>query len=279
MAFNREPIKNWFGFTRRERRSTFIMLILVLLIIGFRYTIPESHIDIDIFTDTLLYKAKSHADTASGKVSLFDPNTASYDGLLKSGLVPKEARTIMSYRNKGGRFRQPSDIKKVYGIDSTRAEELVQFVNVKKPVSYNRGSESLPHLSKIDINKSDSSELVSLPGIGPVLSARIIKYRRLLGGYVRVDQLKEVYGLSAETFELIKERVFADSVVVERIKINSAGYRELTRFPYFEKYEVTSILKYREIKGRINSISDLAENKLITIEKAARIRPYLNFDE
>ena len=38
-----------------------------------------------------------------------------------------------------------------------------------------------------------------------------------------------------------------------------AGYKELIRIPYLEKYEVTAILKYRELEGRINSIEDLKE--------------------
>jgi len=138
---------------------------------------------------------------------------------------------------------------------------------------------SIPQKSRIDINNSDSATLVRLTGIGPVLSVRIIKYRRLLGGFARIEQLKEVYGLPEETFETIKGRVFADSTVIIRININSAGYKELSRFPYFEKYEITAILKYREINGRITGMADLTDNKLITIEKAKKVGPYFKYNE
>jgi DNA uptake protein ComE-like DNA-binding protein len=137
----------------------------------------------------------------------------------------------------------------------------------------------IPQKSPIDINTCDSATLVQLPGIGPVLSVRIIKYRRLLGGFARIEQLKEVYGLPPETFELIKGRIFTDSTMVTKININSAGYKELSRLPYFEKYEVTAILKYREIKGKISAITDLTDNKLITMEKACKVSPYLKFGE
>ena len=69
-----------------------------------------------------------------------------------------------------------------------------------------------------------------------------------------------------ETFELIKGRVYTDSLSVTQININSAGYKELSHMPYFDKYEVTSILKYWELKGRIYGINDLTANKLITPE-------------
>jgi DNA uptake protein ComE-like DNA-binding protein len=132
--------------------------------------------------------------------------------------------------------------------------------------------------SKVELNTCDSVALVALPGIGPVLSARILKFRNLLGGYASVVQLKEVYGLPSETFEMIKNRVTADSTKIVRIKINTAEYRDLSRLPYFEKYEISSILKYRSIEKKIRSLNELVENKLLTAEKASKVRPYLQFD-
>jgi DNA uptake protein ComE-like DNA-binding protein len=230
MNLNREPIKNWFGFTRRERRSTFIMLLIIILIIGFRYTIPESRIAIEDITGAV-------------------PN-AQYNSELSVKDSGSAGRQFSSYPDIRRNFSKRPAIKK-----------------------------SLPQKSIIDINTSDSATLVKLPGIGPVLSARIIKYRHLLGGFARIDQLKEVYGLSTETFEVNKGRVSADSTFIARININSASYKELSHIHYLEKYEVTAILKYRELKGRINSISDLSDNKLITVEKAKKVSPYLNFGE
>ena len=283
MNLNWEPIKNWFGFTRRERKSAFIILLIIVVIIGLRYTIPDSQIAIEDVTGIVSNAGNqseiSGLDSASNAEPFsFDPNTASLDTLLKLGLAAKEAKTLLSYRSKGGKFRQPSDIKKIYGIDSAKAVKLVAFVHVKQDTLQKvRGRNR--QVSGFDINMSDSATLVKLPGIGPVLSARIIKYRRLLGGFASIAQLKEVYGLPEETYELIKGRVFADSMMITRIGMNSAGYKELSRFPYFEKYEVTAILKYREIKGRITGIGDLTNNKIITAEKASKVRPYLNFDD
>ena len=223
MNLNWEPIKEWFGFTRRERRSTFVMLLIVTVIIGLRYTIPESNITIEDISSII-----------------------SSDTLIKTGQAEKKARILFSYKIEGARAGQ---------------------------------HQSKPQKSRIDINTCDSAMLVRLPGIGPVLSVRIIKYRRLLGGFARVDQLKEVYGLPVETFELIKGRLIADSTQITRININSATYKEIIRFPYFEKFEVSAILKYRELKGRINGMADLTENKLISTEKAKKVGPYLKYDE
>ncbi len=131
----------------------------------------------------------------------------------------------------------------------------------------------------LEINTCDSASLEALPGIGPVLSVRIIKFRKLLGGFASVVQLREVYGLSEEVYNIISARVFADTMKVRKIRINNAEYRELIRLPYFEKYEVTAILKYRELEGNISCLNEMIENKLIAPERAMKVRPYLEFGE
>jgi competence ComEA-like helix-hairpin-helix protein len=258
MNLNREPIKNWFGFTRRERRSTFILLLIIILIIVFRYIIPDSRIAIEDITASAT-------------------DTGNFTGLSGKNIVSSE-KNIYSDPKSGGRFRNSLNYKKVTENTKWDADKPVAISNVKKSAFKHVNGQYKQQKTRTDINLSDSAELVRLPGIGPVLSARIIKYRRLLGGFATIEQLQEVYGLKAETYELIKERVFADSSVIKRIDINSAGYKELSHIHYFEKYEITSIMKYRELKGRINGIDDLLENKLITEEKARKVGPYIKFE-
>lgn len=231
MYFNTEPIKNWFGFSRRERRATFILLFIIVVIIGVRYFFPDSLTAIEDISGTI---------------------------------PPAERNTALSGKDSSNKGKGVS-------------YNLSKGTKFKKTLSVGK---SLPrNLIRVDINKGDSIDFVRLPGIGPVLSARIIKYRHLLGGFARVEQLEEVYGLSAETYEMIKGRVYADSVQISRININSATYKEIIHLPYFEKYEVSAILKYRELKGRINGIGELIENKLLTSEKARKVGAYLKYDE
>jgi DNA uptake protein ComE-like DNA-binding protein len=250
MNISWEPLKNWFGFTRRERRSTFILLLIVVLILVIKYLIPDSQISIKDITGDVLQAENLSELTARDNIF---------------------TRQLSS-----------SDSMKNYH-DTSRKVSRSNFRSIHMESSKGRGDnfkKRLPVSQKqlMDINLSDSAALIALPGIGPVLSSRIIKYRHLLGGFARISQLKEVYGLPAETFDMIKDLVSADSAVVTRIDINSAGYLELSHIHYFEKYEITAILKYRELKGRITSLGDLTENKLISEEKAFMVRPYLRFE-
>ena len=283
MILNSELIRGWFGFTRRERSSSFILLVIIVVIIALRYAIPEKKLTIE---DNSFMVSESDNPSGSDNMDIspdiqlfsFDPNTASYDTLIMLGFSEKESSTLINYRNKGGKFREPEDIKKIYGIEEIKAKELIPFVKVNadtiKPSGHNL---SRQNRSIIDLNRCDSAILVTLPGIGPVLSGRIIKYRNLLGGFARIDQLREVYGLPEETFDLIEGRLSVDTAVLKLININLADYNELRRIPYFERYEVAAIIKYRELIGNVGSVTDLIENKILTKEKADKVRSYLIF--
>jgi DNA uptake protein ComE-like DNA-binding protein len=213
-----DSIRNFFrnrsGYSRRERRSTFILLNIILILTGIRYIFPVHETSVRE--------------------------------------IPIE---ILESENQR------------YVIE----QEEVEFTSQKRPKEF-------PGKRKvIELNKCDSAALVALPGIGPVLSARIIKYRNLLGGYVSATQLREVYGLPEETFILISSFITADSLMVSKIRINQADYRELIRHPYLDRTGVSNILKYRELKGRITDLQAMVENNLITPATAVKIQGYLDF--
>jgi DNA uptake protein ComE-like DNA-binding protein len=240
MKFRNELIRNWFGFARRERRASFILLFIVVLTLILRYTIPEKNISIEDITTSFSGVDSLNRIIQSEVASIEQPFTSNKNSSFNPGI--------------------------------SRSVNIADTLKRKFQNDHFRRLEPL-----LDINSCDSASLCRLPGIGPVLSARIIKYRHLLGGFARIDQLKEVYGLPEETYDLIKGRIISDTIAIRKIDINSAGYKELARLPYFEKYDVSSILKYRELKGKFTSISDLINNKILTVEKASKVKAYLSF--
>lgn len=130
--------------------------------------------------------------------------------------------------------------------------------------------------SPININLADSTQLLPLPGIGPVFAGRIIKYRDLLGGFVRMEQLSEVYGLTQETIELISGRITIDTSVVRRIRVDTASFRDLLRHPYLGLDEVKALLDYRDFKKDISSHVELRENHILSDSTLERVGPYLD---
>jgi len=209
-----EPLRQWFGFSRRERRSSFFLLVLIIIITCTRFFVPSKHETIEA---------------------------------VNIPVPERSADTI---------YKRPQE---------------------KRVVNYSRPTSGKASIRVLELNTCDSSALEALPGIGPVLAARILKYRNLLGGYVTTDQLKEVYGLSAETFDLIREHVKADAGLVRKVNLNTADYKGIARLRYLEKADIRMILKYRELNGTIRSVDDLVKNKIITPEKAERVRGYVVF--
>jgi DNA uptake protein ComE-like DNA-binding protein len=279
-----KTFKNWFGFERRERRASFILLFITLIIFLLRYVVPEKNLTlVNLSDDPELRYLLSENFAVPGIDSIrlfpFDPNTATYDTLVMLGLTGQQARTLISYRNKGGIFRSPRDITRIYGIDLKTAGTMIPYIRIREEQGIRHPEKKGRDKLIIELNSTDSLSLQFLPGIGPVLSARIIRYRNLLGGYASVDQLKEVYGLTDETFGRISGSLRVDTLLLKKTDPGKATFRDLIRIPYLDRYEVESILKFRNMGGTITGIYDLVENKLIREDIAAKIRPYLQFDK
>jgi competence protein ComEA len=60
---------------------------------------------------------------------------------------------------------------------------------------------------KVNINRATAAELDGLPGVGPVLAARIVDYRTSHGGFRSVEELRQVSGIGDAKFAQLKDRV------------------------------------------------------------------------
>ena len=55
----------------------------------------------------------------------------------------------------------------------------------------------------LNLNSATREELIHIPGIGDVLSGRIVQYRDHIGGYTELSQLTNIHGISQNTLERI----------------------------------------------------------------------------
>ncbi len=68
-------------------------------------------------------------------------------------------------------------------------------------------SSSVSTSAKININTANANMLQTLPGIGPVLSERIIEYRNQNGLFGMIDDIKDVSGIAEKKYEGIKDLI------------------------------------------------------------------------
>lgn len=161
----------------------------------------------------------------------------------------------------------------VYVRDTVRRKWYVwDTVSVKvNSVSYTVKARPV---SLIDLNASDSSELVKLPGIGPVFAAKIMRYRDNLGGYTDIAQLMEIAGLPDSLMEWF---VVTDTVPVRKILVNTATLAELRRHPYIDFYQARAIIEFRRERGKIKGPEQLSFMEEFTDQDLIRLEPYLDF--
>ncbi|MFO7668464.1 MAG: helix-hairpin-helix domain-containing protein [Bacteroidales bacterium] len=142
--------------------------------------------------------------------------------------------------------------------------------------SHRRG-ESRQEISPVNLNVADSVTFLTLPGIGPVFAGRIVKYRRLLGGYCRIAQLSEIYGMSQETVEVITPLLLLDTAGLEKLFLNRCSFSQLLKHPYLEYEDVKTLVQYIDSEGRIGSHAEIRENGLLADSTLEKIAPYLDF--
>ena len=74
-------------------------------------------------------------------------------------------------------------------------------------VSVKIASSDKPYGRLVDLNRASAEDLESLPGIGAVLARRVIDYRKSVGRFQTVEDLRDVKGIGAKKFDRVKPLV------------------------------------------------------------------------
>jgi DNA uptake protein ComE-like DNA-binding protein len=171
--------------------------------------------------------------------------------------------------------------------DYSKYEGLVskQSANTNYTPAYNTGiKDTVPKTGNypvsnsnsivVDINAADSLALLDIKGIGPAFASRIIKYRNLLGGFVKKEQLLEVYGFDAERYDEVKDHVKIGKEHTV-LNLNDVSFKELNKHPYVS-YDLTkAIFNLKKKLGTFKAVDDIKQIDLVTDELYNKLAPYL----
>lgn len=288
-------MKTIFYFKRKERQGIAILLIccfgslLVPTIFGkivAKLPINEKeHIALHSLMDSL------RNDTLRIDKNLwrtFDPNTVDSLSLSHFGMKPLIIRRLINYRNKGGQFRKPDDIAKIYGIDSMIVNRLLPYIDIALPKkqgkTYFKNNQKEPPKRRfakyktIDINSATQENWQQFYGIGPSIAGRIIKFREALGGFQTIEQVGETYGLSDSLFNSIRPHL-TNNTLAKKININKCSIEELAKHPYINWKLAKLIIRYREQHGPYPDLEKLTEIKIITQNELEKLKGYLSMTE
>lgn len=276
-------------FTRREKRGSLILLVLLFVLVflpkffrinveptQFAFNEEELKVKAEFqrkqaqkkATSKFRYKDDKKAFSRPLPTAPFDPDTMSISSWQLLGLSERQSEVLISYRNRIDGFYHINQLYEAYVLDSIRVDEWKPFLvfNKKKPAE-----------KKIEINSASREEFMELKGIGEKLSERIVAYREKLGGFVSVEQITEVYGVSAETFDKIKPKLRVDASKVQKLNLNELDVKTLAQHPYVSYSLAKLIVNYREQHGPYEKIEDLLNSKGIEPEDVKKIEPYAIF--
>ena len=220
-------------------------------------------------------------------LSQFNPNTADSIELSMLGIPKYVVSNILKYRKAGGAFRDASSLSKIYGLKQELFKILEPYIVIPSNLAQNRDSsfllkktsfksEKYDALTKVDLNKADTSELKKIPGIGSGLARMIIGYRERLGGYYSVEQLDDIGYVDRKLYEwfTVVTPISADNM----INVNEASLDKLRNHPYMNFYKAKVIVEYRRKRGKIKNLSQLSLFEEFSEKDLMRLSNYLSFD-
>src|SRR6201996_4597967 len=212
-------VKNYLSITKKEWNGMVILLIVIALVLAAPYVYKQVHKDKVInFKDfdkdvALLKNAGMASETTSpvGELSddkpthptlfVFNPNNLPADKSKQLGLSERQISIIKHFEAKGGHFYKKEDVQKIYSITAADYQQLEPYITI--PGEQYTSNKIKPG-EVIEINTADSARLTRIHGIGAAFAARIIAYRKRLGGFLNKEQLKEVYGIDTVKYAEIK---------------------------------------------------------------------------
>lgn len=318
--------KDFFSFSKRERITIVALTALILTVqvliwtkdawvkflpsdLEHRYVAKKA---LDAYRDSVMTAKATQSvgartaafdkKTESIRLVPFNPNTADSSTLRGLGLRSYVVKNIMNYRRKGGRFRKPSDLGRIYGMDSAVYRQLLPLVRmdevstvkqvvtgtsvsveptakiVSEPLAASEPA-LVPALgpSAFELNTADTSVLLQLKGVGSFTANRIARYRKQLGGFYSLSQLSEIKGLYPETLNRLQATLKIDPDRIERLDVNKASLEKLRAHPYLSFYQAKVIVELRRSRGKITSMDELKTFPEFAPADLERLKWYLRF--
>lgn len=121
----------------------------------------------------------------------------------------KQDSIINDLIEKAGGLTELADTSKINRAEKLTDHQCIVIPNKNDSQSAKiTSSQSTGSQSKlININTAAESELDSLPGIGPSRAKDIIKYRETNGGFKSIEEIKNIKGIGASSFEKLKDLI------------------------------------------------------------------------
>ncbi|MBR1889028.1 MAG: helix-hairpin-helix domain-containing protein [Alloprevotella sp.] len=216
----------------------------------------------------------------------FNPNTCDSATFVRLGLKSWQAHNALKYRRRGGVWKTADDFRRLYGLSEADFMRLRPYIQIDSPADRVDNQpepdtitlhypQKYPKGMRIEINTADTTALRGIPGVGSYYARKIFQYRENLGGFLSMEQLKDIEGLPDNISEYL---YLASGYPVRRISINKANFKTLVRHPYLSYEQTCDIVNYIHKYGKLKSWRDLQFSSHFTENDFQRLAPYFDFN-
>jgi competence ComEA-like helix-hairpin-helix protein len=290
-------MKSHFQFSNKQRSGIFLLLLIIVVaqcvyvFTGFtKNEVPVNRNELDTFRNELDSLRLIDLENSKPKIYPFNPNyITDYKGYTL-GMTNEEVDRLHKFRESNRWVNSAKDFQKVTKVSDSLLAEISPYfkfpdwvTNPKPKVnsfnnSYSNKNTPKTFAQKIDLNKANARQLQKVYGVGEKLSERIIKYRnKYKGGFIADTQLSEVYGLSPEVIERIKNDFTVKTPrVINAFNLNTVTRDELVTIPYVDYEVANSIIEERTLRDGFKFIEELTKVEDFPINKIEIIKLYLH---
>ena len=222
------------------------------------------------------------------KMYTFNPNFITDFKGYKLGMKTEEIDRLLAFRKEGKFANSAEEFQKVTGISDSLLNVISPYFKFPDWVTnkksnykeYKSNWKEFPKkevLKVLDVNNATKEDFIKIYGIGDAISDRIIAQRETLGGFVSMEQMTEIWGLSPEVVSSLNKYFTINKIPnVKKVNINNASIKELGQFYYFKFPISKNIVTYRSMNGDLK-IEDLSNIKGFPVDKIKIIALYLEF--
>ncbi len=287
--------KSHFLFTKQQQSGIFLLsfIIILLLVIYFFIDYSSDKIEYDD-AQTLEFQKEIDSlkaiESAQKEVQIypFNPNFINDYRGYTLGMSVDEIDRLINFRNEGNWINSTKQFQDVTKVSDSLLDAIAPYFKFPdwvtnpqpKKANLNNYKSKKSFEQKIDLNKATAEQLKSINGIGDKLSERIVRYRNtFVGGFLSDVQLQDVYGLSPEVIERIKEEFTVKTPrKIDKINLNSATVDQLVTVQHIDYDIAYNIVEERKLRDGFTSLQDLTKVKDFPIDKIDIIKLYLFLD-
>lgn len=280
-------INDYLNLNRREQRGIVILLLILLLVASANFIIPfvitNKSFDSNDFEAKVkaFYKQQKYlSDSIENSKTIqteysktlnpfeFDPNNLSVNNWKKLGLTDQQVSVIKNYEAKGGQFKQPEDLAKMYSISEEEYKILKPFISIVRKDKDTKTSINSTFLNPTFFNPNTATaedfEEMNFP---QNLANAILKYRSKGGTFKIKKDLLKIYVLSEDDYTKLEPYINLPEIVEPKaeieillsIELNTADTLDLQQIRGIGPSFARRIIKYRSMLGGYHSAEQLME--------------------